>query len=254
MTVERLLGLLVLALAIYAIARLFRRTTVLEHERALVYVDGRIQRVAGPGSYWHLASRTRYERFDMRTRYVSVAGQEVLSSDQVGLRVSLAARYAVADPQLAMNASDQYGQALHMELQLALREAVATVPMDELLARRAELGRMVFERAEPRAVALGLKLEAADVKDVMLPGDLKRIYAQVVKARQEGLAALERARGETAALRSLSNAARLAAEQPALLQLRLIQALSEGGRHTVMVGAPDGLMTPQRGGQPDSDA
>jgi regulator of protease activity HflC (stomatin/prohibitin superfamily) len=72
-------------------------------------------------------------------------------------------------------------------------------------------------------VEIGVKLLSVEIRDLMLPGDLKRIFAQEVQARKEGLAALERARGERAALRSLANAARLVQDNPALLQLRLLQ-------------------------------
>ena len=72
----------------------------------------------------------------------------------------------------------------------------------------------------------------------MFPGKLKEIFAQVVNARQEGLAALEKARGETAAWRHLANAARMLATHPGLMQLRLIQALKESSGHTLMLGLP----------------
>jgi len=88
------------------------------------------------------------------------------------------------------------------------------------------------------ASRLGLELVQADVKDLTLPGDLKKLFTQVTKARQEGLAALERARGETAALRSLANAARLVQDNPALMQLRLLQVLGEQPGNTVVLGLP----------------
>lgn len=91
-----------------------------------------------------------------------------------------------------------------------------------------------------RGVAeLGLVLDQLELKDVVLPADLKRAQAQVLVARAEGQAALERARGETAALRNLANAARLCADNPALLQLRLVQQLETSSGHTVvMAGSP----------------
>lgn len=79
------------------------------------------------------------------------------------------------------------------------------------------------------------------IKDIILSGELKRAQAEVLVARAQGLAALERARGETAALRSLVNAARMAAGNPALLQLRLIQQLGTSAGHAVIIGAPSAL-------------
>jgi len=82
----------------------------------------------------------------------------------------------------------------------------------------------------------GLAVEQLEIKDVILPGELKKAQAQVLVARAQGLAALERARGETAALRSLANAARLAADNPSLVQLRLLQQLEMSAGHTVVIG------------------
>ena len=87
-------------------------------------------------------------------------------------------------------------------------------------------------------------LEQLELKDIVLPADLKRAQAQVLMARAEGLAALERARGETAALRNLADAARLCAGNPALLQLRLLQQLATGPGHTVVIGNPPLGMAP----------
>ncbi|NCJ07907.1 hypothetical protein GS597_15610 [Synechococcales cyanobacterium C] len=83
---------------------------------------------------------------------------------------------------------------------------------------------------------LGLYLVSVNLKDLMLPGDLKRLYAQVVQARQAGLAQLERARGEAAALRNLTNAARLTQDHPGLLKLRFLQALEHSSGNTFFMG------------------
>lgn len=99
---------------------------------------------------------------------------------------------------------------------------------------------MVAIAGEPVG-ALGLRLLAADIKDIMFPGELKRIFAQVVQAKQEGLAALEKARGETAALRNLANAARAVADNPALLQLRMLQAVAGQPGSTLVVGVPGAM-------------
>jgi regulator of protease activity HflC (stomatin/prohibitin superfamily) len=85
---------------------------------------------------------------------------------------------------------------------------------------------------------MGLSLLEVEIKDVMFPGELKKIFTQVVKARQEALAALERARGETAALRSLANAAHLIERNPALMQLRLLQVVGQNTGNTVVLGVP----------------
>jgi hypothetical protein len=96
-----------------------------------------------------------------------------------------------------------------------------------------------------------------DVRDVMVPSELKRAYAGIVAARREGEAALERARGEQAALRALANAGRLLEASPGLLQLRVIQQVGASSGNTIMlgIGGPDGRppMPPPHGAPPDRD-
>lgn len=221
--------------------------TVYEFERGLKYVRGRFRGVLGPGRYWLLRGVAEVRKVDVRPTVVPVAGQEVLSADGVALKVSLAARYRVADPAVAVNEVADYATALYTEVQLALRVVISATPVDELLARRAELGERVRALAAERLAAAGIELLAADVKDLTLPGDLKKIFAQVVKARQEGLAALEKARGETAALRNLANAAQMVERNPHLMQLRLLQVLGEQSGNTVVLGVaspPAGVAGP----------
>ena len=172
----------------------------------------------------------------MRDAFVSVPGQEVLSSDGVTLKVSLAARYRVADPAVAINEVQDYSASLYLELQLALRRIIGDTPIDELLATRQEIGKRLLAETHSKVGELGIELLGVEVKDVLFPGALKKILAQVVEARQEGLATLERARGETAALRNLANAARLVERNPNMMQLRLLQMLGQTQGNTVVLG------------------
>jgi regulator of protease activity HflC (stomatin/prohibitin superfamily) len=125
---------------------------------------------------------------------------------------------------------------LYLAAQVALRELAAGSTIDSLVETRGEHGRSLQEqiRGEP----YGITVERVELKDIIVPSELRRAQAQVLIARAEGQAALERARSEVASLRSLANAARLAAEQPALLQLRLLQQLDATSGHTVVVGGP----------------
>lgn len=225
--------------ALVSIARRFlQRITVYEYERALRYDEGRLAGVVGPGRHWVLRGRTRLDTLDVRPTTLHVPGQEILTEDGVSLRVSIAAEYLIVDPLVATQATDDYVGALHVALQLSLREIVGGTPIDDLLQRRGEVGTKLLELASPRATELGLELRSAELKDLMFPGELRRTFAQVVSARKEGEAALERARGETAALRNLANAARMMEQTPALLQLRLIQQLGAAGGNTIVLGIP----------------
>lgn len=231
-------SLLVLAIAgLYVRARL-RRTTVFEYERGLLYVGGRFRSLLDPGQYWIWTPSRTVTKVDARPRIAAVPGQEVLTADGIAVKVSLVAQYRVSDPVVAINGQENYEAALHTELQLAIRRLVSAEPIDSLLEKRPQFATRLTELVHGAASRLGLELEQADLKDLTLPGDLKKLFTQVTKARQEGLAALERARGETAALRNLANAARLVQDNPALMQLRLLQVLGEQSGNTVVLGVP----------------
>jgi regulator of protease activity HflC (stomatin/prohibitin superfamily) len=240
--VEALVVVIVLAAAIAllvaVVSRFVAKVTVYEYERGLRYDDGRFTGALSPGAYRILRSRTRIDRVDVRPTLASVPGQEVVTRDGVSIRISLVAEYELADPVVAsVQHGDAFG-AMYASLQVALREAAATTDVDDLLERRGELGAALQARAAGDVERVGLRLLRVEAKDFMFPGELRRSFAQVVVARKEGLAALERARGETAALRNLANAARAIEGNPMLLQLRLLQELGKSGGNTVVLGLP----------------
>jgi regulator of protease activity HflC (stomatin/prohibitin superfamily) len=216
------------------------RITIFEYERGVVYRQGRFKRILLPGGHWVFSFFEKVQRIDVRARYITIPGQDVLSSDNISIKVSIAANFQVEDPFKALNAAFSYHESLYLILQLELRDVVGSTPIDELLAKRKQIGETLLERSKGKAAELGLNLLAIDIKDIMLPGDLKNIFAQIVNARNEGLAALERARGESASLRNLANTAKLLENNPALLQLRILQALEGKSGNTIILSAsPD---------------
>lgn len=233
-----LLTLLAVVAAVILILLFARRVTVLEYERGLRYVRGRFRGLIEPGQYWYMPCFAVIHKLDVRQRFVSITGQEILSADGVTLKVSLAACYEIADPAVAVNGVQSFQDALYLELQLALREIIGSAEIDDILSTRGQMSRRLMELAEPKARALGLRLVTVDLKDIMFPGKLKEVFAQVVNARKEALASLEKARGETAALRNLANAARMIESNPNLLQLRLVQAVGQTSGNTLVLGVP----------------
>jgi regulator of protease activity HflC (stomatin/prohibitin superfamily) len=235
---------LILLLIVLAIAGLAwwgpASTTVYEFERGLRYRRGRFVGVLEPGVYWATRRYGRISKVDVRPYYLVVPGQELLSLDGVGVKVSLAANIQVVDPEAALSKVQDYRAAVYAVLQLACRDLISAMKIEDLLTSRPQLSASLMEKSVAPIAEMGVKLVSAEIRDLMLPGDLKRVFAQEVQARKEGLAALERARGETAALRSLANAARMVQDNPALLQLRLLQTLGGSSGNTVVVGSPEG--------------
>jgi regulator of protease activity HflC (stomatin/prohibitin superfamily) len=248
--VNPILAVLVAAIVVIvvavALAGLLGIVVIHDYERGLRYSRGRLRGLLDPGAYVSLRAINEIRVFDARPTFVTIDGQDVLTADGVNLRISLVARYLVGDPAAAVGGDQDYRRALYVILQLGLREALAGRTADELLAARAGIGATVKERAAGALARLGVELLSVDVRDLMLPGELKRAFAGVVAARKDGEIALERARGETAALRNMANAARMLEDHPGLVQLRLLQEIGASSGNTVVVGMPDGVVATTR--------
>jgi regulator of protease activity HflC (stomatin/prohibitin superfamily) len=241
-TMETVLIVAIIALVVAIILLIFvRRTVVFEYQNGLLYSDGKYMRTLKPGQHWYFRQWQSIQKVDMREFNITVPGQEVLSSDNVSLKISLAVGYKIVDPYIVINKVQHYQEALYQVIQLVARDVIGSMDVDTLLAKRTEIGKTLFERSVEKVAALGVELKILEIKDVMFPGELKNIFAQVVNARKEGLAALERARGESASLRNLANAARLFDDNPNLRQLRLFQVLEKNNNNTVVVISPDGI-------------
>lgn len=222
----------------------FRRAFVIrEFECGLHYRHGRFvgRLSAGRHVWWGFGHAVT--TVDLRRQTLSVSGQEVLTLDNVGLKVSVSVTAQVTDPVKATHEVVDWRAHLYNGAQLSLRTLVAGQPLEALLSQRFSMGAQLAAAVRPQAEAIGLAVEAAEIKDAMLPGELKKAFGEVLRARQEGLAALERARGEMAALRNLANAARLLDNNPALQNLRLIQSLTAVGAAggTWVMGVPTGF-------------
>jgi regulator of protease activity HflC (stomatin/prohibitin superfamily) len=210
------------------------KITVMDWQRVVEFIDGRFTRLLPPGRHRYRRRRTSLHTVDTRQRSVVVPGQELLTSDGVTLKVSVLVTWRVADPLAHLTAATNAEQELYIAAQLAVRDAVATCTFDEVLADRARLSAGLAEAVAARVEGLGLDVTSAQVKDLMLPGELRRAATERLLARENGLAELERARAEAASLRTLANAARLIEEHPALLQLRTIQAAATPGTTIVL--------------------
>lgn len=229
----------IVILGIFFVFFLFpKRVIIFDYERGVVYRNGKFNRILSPGAYWLFQRFDTMQKVDVRTRFITIPGQEVLSADNINVKVSVAASYRIDEPYKALTNSASYMESLYLVLQLGLRDLFSSTPIEELLAKRSDSSKQLFEKAKSQVADLGLVLLSADIKDFMFPGDLKSIFAQIVSARNEGLAALERARGESAALRNLANAAKLLENNPSLLQLRILQAIESKGGNTIVFSTP----------------
>jgi len=211
---------------------MFRRVTVMEWERVVRYRRGLLAEVLGAGRYWRHGPLVR---LDLRPRTIALPGQEVLTADGVAVRASLAVVTRIAEPVTYLRASVAPEQAFYVAVQLALRAAVAAVAAEDLLASRGAVDEAVADGARAAGETYGLAVDAVGVRDLAFPGELRKVFAETATAKQEARAALERARGETAALRALANAARAVESHPGLLRLRTLQAVEASPGATVVL-------------------
>jgi regulator of protease activity HflC (stomatin/prohibitin superfamily) len=219
------------------------RIVVQEWERVLLYRDGRFEELLEPGRHRRARWRRRRVCVAVRPRLLVVPGQEVLTADGLSVRVSLTVACRTADPRRWHEAVEDADAFVYAALQVALREVVAGRTLDELLTARDAVPLDVRERVGSAAEAVGVAVESLALRDVMVPAELRRAAAEVATARAQGQAALERARGEVAATRALANAARMVADQPALLQLRTLHAVEAGWATVHLSTAPDARLT-----------
>lgn len=224
-----------------------RAVVVLPYERVVLYVDGEVVEVLGPGRHAvNVGGReVAMVRVDLREQELQIAGQDVMTADKVTLRVNLLVRYRVVDPGLALSAVTNVRDALYGEAQMAARRLVSHQTLDQLLEVRDGVATRMLDEVRTRATGWGLEVGALDVKDVVLPGEMRTILNQVIEAEKRAAAMVVLRREETAATRSLANTAKLLEQNPVLVRLKELEALErmadKVGTITVLA-APDQLL------------
>jgi hypothetical protein len=204
--------------------------TVRQHERGLKYVNGRFEALLGPGRYlfWVTPqSKVAVTVVDQRVQQLTITGQELMTRDKVTLRLTLTAEYAPSDTPTAAHTVADVQAALYLAVQLAAREFVAGVTLDQLLEGRDELTRWLESQVVPRARQYGVEVARVGVKDVILPGEMKTLLNRVIEAEKEAMANVILRREEAAATRSMAQAAKIIAENPVLLRLKELDALKD---------------------------
>lgn len=190
-------------------------------------IDGETQALLPPGltAYWKINHLVEAEVVDTRLQVLEVSGQEILTKDKVNLRINLAANWRYSDVLLAFSQLTKPIDHLYRELQFALREAVGTRTLDELLEDKQVIDGVVSEQVKSRMLPFGMEIASLGVKDIVLPGDMKNILAQLVEAEKSAQANVIRRREETAATRSLLNTAKVMENNPVALRLKELETL-----------------------------
>ena len=171
-------------------------------------------------AFWKFGRNVAVELVDLRLHVMEVTGGEILAKDKVNLRLNLAATWRYTDVLKAHAQLAKPAEQMYRELQFGLRAAVGTRTLDELLENKTVIDEVVSAHVRAKLSTFGLELDGVGVKDIVLPGEMKTILAQVVEAEKAAQANVIRRREETAATRSLLNTAKVMEDNPVALRLK----------------------------------
>ncbi len=192
------------------------------HEEGMLFVNGSFVQALDKGLYyfWNNSTPLSVMKVDVRQAQMEVSGQELLTKDKAALRVSVFVNYKVVDVMKAITACQDYLKQLYVAVQLALREYVGMLTLDEILERKEEVSAFVVSTVKEEVISFGVKLMSGGVRDIILPGDVRDIMNQVLVAQKKAQANIITRREETASTRSLLNTAKLMEDNKMLFKLK----------------------------------
>src|SRR3989454_8027067 len=210
---------------------LFNSLNVLrEYERGVIFRVGRLlAEPKGPGLIWVLFPIDRIVRVSLRTITMDVPTQDVITSDNVSVKVNAVVYFRVVDPRRAIVEVENYLYATSQLAQTTLRSVLGEVALDDLLSQREKLNQRLQEILDLHTGPWGIKVALVEIKGVDLPENMQRAMARQAEAEREKRAKIIHAQGEFEASLMLSNAAAQISSQPIALQLRYLQTLTEIG-------------------------
>lgn len=200
-----------------------------EYERAVVFRLGKFQSTKGPGLIVLVPFIDKIERVDLRVLTINVDKQEVITKDNVTVNVDAITFFKVVDAEAAVIQVERYIHATSMLAQTTLRSIVGQVELDELLANRDKVNKSIQEIIDHHTEAWGIKVVSVEVRDVVLPENMKRAMARQAETERDRRAKVINAEGEYQAAQKLVDAAKIIETAPAALQLRFLQTMTEIG-------------------------
>src|SRR4051812_12719833 len=200
-----------------------------EYERAVVFRLGRLINQKGPGLVLLIPGVDRMVRVSLRTVTLNVPPQDVITRDNVPARVDAVVYFRVVDPNCAVVQVESFLKATSQIAQTTLRSVLGKVDLDSLLSEREELNEELQKIIDDQTEPWGVKVTTVEIKDVGIPQAMQRAMARQAEAERERRAKVINAEGEFQAADRLSQAADVISQNPATMQLRYLQTLSEIG-------------------------
>jgi len=198
-----------------------------EYERMVVFVLGRFWKVSGPGPIIVVPGIMSAQRVDLRTVTLDVPPQDIITKDNISMKVNAVIYYRVMDPEKAVIQVQAYMYATSQIAQTTLRSVLGKLEMEALLSQREKINSELQQILDAHTEPWGIKVSTVEVKNVDLPPEMLRAMAKQAEAERERRAKIIHAEGELQASEKLGQAAKVLSENPASLQLRYLQTLAE---------------------------
>ncbi|HUF42573.1 MAG TPA: slipin family protein [Verrucomicrobiae bacterium] len=218
-----------------------------EYERGVVFRLGRMVGARGPGIIYIIPAIEKMVKMDLRTVTMDIPSQDVITRDNVSVKVNAVLYFRVLEPNKAVREVENYLFATSQLAQVTLRSVCGQAELDELLAERDRINSRIQEILDQQTDPWGIKVVLVELKHIDLPQEMQRAMAKQAEAERERRAKVIHADGEFQASQKLADAAEVIGKQPMALQLRYLQSLVEVASEknsTTLFPVPIDLLTP----------
>jgi len=243
----------ILVLTIIVVLFLYSAIKILqEYERGVIFMLGRFWKVKGPGLIILIPMIQKMVKVSLRTIVLDIPPQDIITRDNVSIKVNAVVYFRVIDPQRAIIDVEDFFYATSQLAQTTLRSILGQSELDELLTSRDAINQQLQQILDRQTDPWGIKVAMVEVKHVDLPQEMQRAMAKQAEAERERRAKIIHAEGEFQASQKLADAAEIISVNPAAIQLRFLQTLTEVAvdkNSTVVFPIPIDLLTPFLKGQ-----
>ncbi|MBT4174514.1 slipin family protein [archaeon] len=212
-----------------------------EYERGVKFTLGKFSGVMQPGLRIVVPVIQNYQKVDMRVKAVDVPDQEAMTGDNISTTINAVIYYKIAEAKKAILEVEHYNYAISQLAQTTMRNVVGEVELDELLANRDKVSLKIKDIVDKATDPWGVKVEAVELKDIVMPGEMKRVIGKQAEAEREKRAVIIKAEGEVKAADNMAKAAKTLSTAPGALHLRTLQSIndmSSDKSNTVILALP----------------
>jgi len=213
----------------------------IKYERGVKFTCGKFSSIMEPGWKFVFPIFQSYKKIDIRTKVIDVPEQEVITKDNVSVKINAVIYYNIFDASQALLGVENYHYAVSQLAQTTMRNIVGSVSLDELLSEREKISTNICSVIDKATDGWGIKVENVELKDVALPEEMKRVLAKAAEAEREKAAVITKAAGEVEAAENLAKAAATIASVPGALHLRTLSTIndvSSDQSNTIVVALP----------------